>query len=113
MTTIDHNSIEIESMNAQKFLEVLDDDRGTGHSFFDPFVKDGADPNDHLEDMIQIALETHGEERGDDGTPTGWALTSRKYLKKFLEDQEFRASATEAVRAQAFALVESANADAE
>jgi len=97
-------------MSNKKFIAVLDDDRGTGHSFFDPFIKDGVDPKgNHIENMIELALTTHGEERRPDGPPTGWALTNMKYLKKFRDDQHFRASATEAVRNKALELLDVAD----
>ena len=98
-------------MNTEKFVKTLDDDRGTGHSFFDPFTKDGADPDDHLQDMIEIALETHGDERGENNTMTGWALTNRKLLKKFREDEDFRVAATAAVKERAVQLIDQAKSE--
>lgn len=88
-------------MRIEKFIETLENEKGTGHSFYDPFVRDGADPDNGLESMIEIALETHGEEKTCEGKLSGWALTSRKYLRQFRSDEEFRREATEAVRAQA------------
>lgn len=95
-------------MNTDEFLKILDDDPpGTGHSFFDPFVTDGVDPNsDCLESMIEFALETHGQEEREDGSPTEWALASMKCLKKFRKNQRFRASATEEVRKKALELID-------